>query len=127
MEIKAKEIHMVDVQDIVPHPKNPHNHSDEQIDRLAEIIKYQGFRSPLQISKQTGYLIVGHGRLDAAKRLGFDKVPVIFQDFSDTDQEYAHMVADNAIGKDEWAALDFSGINAELENLGPDLDLDMFG
>ena len=61
----------------------------------------------------------------AAKFLKMDRVPVIFQDFKDIDQEIAFGIADNAIAA--WADLDLAGVNDDLQNLGPDFDLDMLG
>jgi len=110
--------------ELIPSPKNPNKHPEKQIERLAEIIRYQGFRSPIVVSNRTGHIVVGHGRLEAAKKLGLTTVPVSYQDFTDWDQEYAHMVADNAIA--EWAELDLPEIKTEIENLG-DIDLDLFG
>lgn len=123
--IKAEEIKFVDVEKIIPHEKNMNIHSKEQLDRLAEIIRYQGFRVPLIVSNLSGKLICGHARLEVAKKMGFKKVPVIFQDFEDTDQEYAAMVSENSIAS--WAELDLSLINLEIENLGPDFDIDLLG
>ena len=125
--IKATEITLVSINKIKKHPKNNHKHSAEQIDRLSKIIEYQGFRTPITISNQTGYLITGHARLDAAKKLGINEMPVIYQDFDSEEQEYAHMTADNALTKDQWAEIDLSQINAELENIGPEFDLEMLG
>lgn len=124
MEIKSKEIKIIPVSDVVPNPKNRNNHSDDQIDRLAKIIQYQGFRSPLIISNQSGQLVSGHGRLLAAKKLGLESVPVIYQDFENSDQEYAAMVSENSIAS--WAELDLAGINLDLEELGP-FDIDLLG
>lgn len=125
--IKATEILIVDINEVIEHPNNPHKHTKDQIKRLTSIIEYQGFRSPLVISNMSGLLIVGHGRLKAAKKLKLKQVPVIYQDFDNADQEYAHMVADNAIGKNNWAELDLSKINVDLQDLGPDFDLDNLG
>lgn len=119
------DIKWVSPYELKPSPKNPNKHSEEQIERLAQILKYQGFRSPIVVSNQTGHIVVGHGRVEAAIKAGMNKVPVSYQDFEDWDQEYAHMVADNSIA--DWADLDLSKINAEIENLGPDLDLDLLG
>lgn len=110
--------------ELIPSPKNPNKHPEKQIERLAEIIRYQGFRSPIIVSNRTGHIVVGHGRLEAAKKLGLTTVPVSYQDFTDWDQEYAYMVADNAIA--EWAELDLGQINAEIPNLGP-LDINLLG
>lgn len=112
------------IDKLIPSPKNPNKHPAEQIERLAEIIRYQGFRSPIVVSNRTGHIVVGHGRLEAAKKLGLTKVPVSYQDFTDWDQEYAHMVADNAIA--DWADLDVGQIKEEISNLG-DLDIDLLG
>lgn len=125
MEIKAKEIQMVPVKEIKPWPKNPNKHSKEQIERLMKVIEYQGFRQPLVVSNLSGFLISGHGRLSVAKKLKMKEVPVIFEDFEDEAQEYAHVVADNATA--EWAELDFKLINEDIGDLGPDFDVDMLG
>jgi hypothetical protein len=119
------EVYWEEIKDLKPNPKNPNKHPKDQIERLAKIIRYQGWRSPIIVSNQSGYIIAGHGRLEAAKHLGLSTVPVQYQDFDDEDQEYAHMTADNAIAS--WAELDLSGINEELPNLGPDLDIEFLG
>ena len=113
---------MWDIKKVIPNSKNPNTHSEEQIERLSNLIKFYGFRHPLIVSHQSGKLVVGHGRLLAAKRLKLKKVPVVVQDFESEEIEYGFMVADNAISG--WSELDLSSINAELENLGP-FDLDM--
>lgn len=127
VDIKSKSIELVPINALVPHHKNMHHHSEDQIYRLCELIKYQGFRNPLVVQLGTNLIVAGHGRLEAAKRLGLERVPVIYQEFKSDEQLYAYMVSDNAIGKDTWASLDLSMINAELENLGPELDVDMLG
>jgi len=120
----VENIQWVDPNQLHPSPKNPNKHPQEQIEKLAKILKYQGFRSPIVVSKQTGHIVVGHGRLMAAKLIAMEKVPVSYQDFESWDQEYAHMCADNAIS--EWATMDLSMVNAEIPNLGP-IDPDVFG
>ena len=124
MEIKSKEIKIVDIDSIIPNPKNPNRHSKDQIKRLSKLIKQTGFRNPLVISNQTGFLVVGHGRLEAAKELGMTSVPVIYQDFQNEADEYAYVVSDNAIAS--WSELDLNSITKELENF-PNFDIEMFG
>lgn len=127
VEIKSKSIELVPVGSLIQHPKNMHKHSEEQIYRLCELIKYQGFRNPLIVQAGTNLVVAGHGRLLAAQRLGLELVPVIYQEFKSEEQLYAYLVSDNAIGKDSWAQLDLSMINVELENLGPEFNIDMLG
>lgn len=110
---------------IKPNKNNRNKHPAHQIDALAKIIKYQGIRHPLIISKNSGLLVAGHGRLAALKKLKVKEIPVKYQEFENEDQEYSFGISDNSIAA--WAELDFSGINLDLENLGPDFDLDMLG
>lgn len=116
---------ITDVHKLIPHPKNPNTHSEDQIERLSKIIDFQGQRSPIVVSNQSGFIIAGHGRLQAMQKLGWDQVAVNYQDFESEAMEYAHLTADNAIG--EWSSLDLSVINEELAELGPDLDIEMLG
>jgi hypothetical protein len=125
MDIKAKKISLVDVKDIKLNPKNRNKHPAKQIDAIAKVLQYQGFRRPLTVSNQTGFLVCGEGRLLAAKKLGMDKVPVIFQDYDNPDQEFADSIADNAL--DKQSSLDFEGIKMDLTEVAEDFDLDMMG
>jgi site-specific DNA-methyltransferase (adenine-specific) len=125
MPNKEIDVKWVSVAELLFHPKNPNHHSNEQIKRLAQILRYQGFRSPIVVSNLSGFVTVGHGRIEAAKLNGWDKVPVSYQDYEDEAQEYAHIVSDNSIA--EWATLDLAEINTEMLDLGPDFDIDLLG
>jgi len=114
-EIKSKNIELVDVSKIIENPKNANRHSLEQIQRLEKLIDYQGFRNPLIVSNRTGFLVVGHGRLTAAKNLEMKEVPVIYQDFESEAQEYAYLISDNEIAR--WAELDLHSVYTELDSL----------
>jgi hypothetical protein len=125
MQIQAKEIQLVDIDSLVLNPKNNNKHPKEQIDRLAKLIQYQGFRNPVIVSKRTGFVLAGHGRIEAAKLAGLKEVPAMFQDFENEAQEYAYLTSDNAIAS--WAELDLSAVNTEMLDLGPDFDIDLLG
>ena len=71
---------IVETEKLIPNPKNPNRHPEAQIKLLAKIIKAQGFRNPIVVSKRSGFVIKGHGRLDAAKLLEMLTVPVDFQE-----------------------------------------------
>lgn len=114
-----------DPKKLKPDPKNRNTHSKDQIDRLAKIIQYQGWRWPILVSNHDGKIKAGHGRVLAAIQLKMDKVPVVYQDFIDDEQAYAFMVADNSIAS--WAELDLGAINVDLGDLGPDFDIDLLG
>lgn len=116
---------LVSVSELKPHPKNRNKHPENQIERLANILSYQGWRYPVKVSKRSGFVTSGHGRIEAAKLNGWKEVPVNFQDYDSDEQEYADVQADNAIAS--WSELDLSGINADIGDLGPDFNIDLLG
>lgn len=124
MEIKSKEIVLVDIDSLVPCPKNNNKHSKEQIDRLAKLIKHHGFRNPLIVSNRSGFVLAGHGRIEAAKKIGMKEIPVIYQDFKDEAEEYTYLTSDNAIAS--WAELDLDMVKSEILNFD-NLDVDFLG
>ena len=126
MEIEnhVGEIKLIEIDKIIPNPKNPNKHTDEQIDRLAKIIKTNGFRRPITVSNRSGFVVVGHGRLMAAMTLNMINVPVLYQDYENEALEYADMVADNAIG--DWSSLDLGEITTEMLEF-PDFDIELMG
>jgi len=116
---------MVGTKELKAHPQNRNRHPADQVERLAKILEYQGWRYPIKVSKRSGFITSGHGRLEAAKHLGWKEVPVSFQDYEDETQEYADVQSDNAIAS--WSELDLSAINADIGDLGPDFDIDLLG
>lgn len=125
MKVKCKFTKLVPISELKPHPRNRNSHPAEQIERIKKILVYQGWRKPVVVSNQSGFMTAGHGRIEAAKELGWDQVPVDYQDYDNDDQEYSDLVADNALSA--WSSLDFAGINSDVPELGPDLDIDMLG
>jgi len=118
---------LVDVTELVANPRNPNKHSDKQVALLAKIIRHQGWRSPITVSNRSGFVVTGHGRLQAAILLGEQLVPVDRQDFASEADEWAHLVADNRIA--ELADADKSMIAdllKELDAAGLDMDLTGF-
>jgi hypothetical protein len=124
MEVKCTFTEMVDLDLLVPNPRNANRHSDEQIKLLAKIMKHQGWRRPIVVSKRSGFVVAGHGRLMAAKLNGWTSAPVDRQDYATEADEYADMIADNKIA--ELAETDMEMVRQEMLNF-PDLDLDLLG
>lgn len=115
---------LVPVGNLKPHPQNRNIHPDDQIDRLAKILEFQGWRYPIKVSKRSGFITSGHGRLLAALKNRWEQVPVNYQDYENEEMEYQDCVADNAVAS--WAELDLSGIHKDLEQLSP-FDIDLLG
>lgn len=115
---------LVDLHKIVPNPKNPNKHDKKQIDLLAKLIDFQGQRLPLIVSNRSGFLVAGHGRLEAIQKLGWTKSAVDYQDFESEAQEIAFLISDNKI--QELAESDESMIQDLAKSLG-DFDFDLLG
>lgn len=116
----------VDIVDLIGNPRNPNKHPDNQIALLAKIIQGQGWRQPITVSKRSGYIVKGHGRMEAAKLLLVENVPVEYQDYESEAAEYADLMADNRIA--ELAEAD-EGMISELlgDDLFSDFDMDLTG
>jgi DNA modification methylase len=113
-----------------PHPNNVHNHSGEQIRRLAKSIKKFGFTNPVLID-ENDFILAGHARVLAAKTLGLSEVPVIVLHKLSEATKRAYVLADNKIaemaGYDRPAlALELQDLSALLANEGLDLSLTGF-
>ena len=90
---------IVDVAKLVPNPKNPNQHPDSQIQLLGRIIRQTGWRQPITVSKRSGFIVKGHGRLAAALLEGVKEAPVDYQNYTTEAEEYADLVADNRIAE----------------------------
>jgi hypothetical protein len=113
----------VDPSSLKPNPLNPNRHSAHQIRLLGEIIKEQGWRNPITVSKRSGLIVRGHGRLEAALLIGCETVPIDSQDYQSDAAELADLLADNRLS--ELAELDEDGLKAVLEKIkasDPDFD-----
>jgi len=116
----------VDIDRITGHPRNPNKHGDDQIALLAKIIRHSGWRNPICVSRRSGFVIKGHGRLMAARVLGVTHVPVEYQDYDTEAAEYQDMIADNRIA--ELAERDMGIIKDLLEELDTGAnDMDLTG
>ena len=125
MKVNCLYDRLVPIAELKPNPKNSNKHPQEQIERLAKILEYQGWRAPVKVSRRSGFITAGHGRLLSAQLLGWTEVPVNFQDYESDEQEIADLVADNSIAA--WSELDLSLINLQIQDMGPDFDIDLLG
>ena len=107
---------IVEVEKLIPNPKNPNTHPDAQIQALGRIIRQTGWRQPITVSRRSGFIVKGHGRLSAALLEGLAAAPVEYQNYTSEAEEYADLVADNRIA--ELAEID----NKMLADIFADID-----
>ena len=104
--------------ELIPYPGNAKTHPPEQVKHIANSIKTFGWQQPIVVDKDKT-VIIGHGRLMAAKELMLDSVPVVFAENLTEDQVKALRLADNKTNEspydftkleEELAALDIAGL-----------------
>lgn len=113
------------VEGLTEHPRNPNTHPEEQLKKLAKVIEMNGWRAPVVISKRSGFITKGHGRLQAAKLAGWLEVPVEVQEYENEAAEYADMIADNKIA--ELALSDEEKLKGLVLELNGKIDLAALG
>lgn len=90
-----------DIEKLTPYENNPKKHPEEQIERLANSIKNYGWKEDIVADKDL-VIISGHGRLKAAKKLGFEKVPVdVANDLTKEEAAQLRIIA-NKVGDTDY-------------------------
>jgi len=113
------------VDSLIPYIKNSRTHSAEQVAQIAASIKEFGWTNPILIDGKNG-IIAGHGRLLAARKLGYKDVPTIeLSELTET-QKKAYIIADNRLALN--AGWDNEMLTIELNDLLADgFALEMLG
>ncbi len=107
--------------------RNARTHSKRQIEAIAASIERFGFNNPVLIGEQ-GRIVAGHGRVAAAKLLGWKEVPTICLAHLSPAERRAYALADNKLAEragwdQELLALEFK----YLDELELELDLTLTG
>jgi len=95
-ELQHKDTETIEVEKLIPYANNPKEHPEEQVNEIASSIKNYGFVQPI-VTDADNEIIIGHGRLEAAKKLGLDEVPVIKHEDITEAEAQALRLADNKI------------------------------
>ena len=111
----------VELKQLKPYAKNAKKHPQEQIDHIANSLRDFGWKQPVVIDSDN-VIICGHGRVLAAKQLGYDKVPCLYADDLTEEQIKAFRLADNKTAESDW---DFDLLMPELDDI--DLDMSLYG
>lgn len=112
------EVRNLKIDDIKPYENNPRNNLDA-VDATANSIKEFGWQQPIVVDKDM-VIIAGHTRYLAAKKLGYDTVPVVVASNLNKEQVRAYRLADNKTG--ELADWNTKFLDDELQSI---LDIDM--
>ena len=112
------------IDKLIEYENNPRI-NDHAVDKIADAIKYYGFRIPIVI-KSNGSVIDGHLRLKAARKLGLKEIPVVLADDLTDIQIKAFRLSVNKMA--ELADWDEDLLRIELDFLkDEDFDLSLTG
>ena len=126
-EAVARKVELRPVSALKPAKRNARTHSDRQIEQIAASIRNFGFNSPVLVDAE-GALVAGHGRVEAARRLGMADVPVILLDHLTPDELRAYAIADNRIAENAGWDADMLKIEfGELQVLDLGFELEVTG
>lgn len=122
---KAVELREVEIAALKPYERNAKQHSQEQVDKIGRSIRELGFLSPCLIDQDLN-VIAGHGRIMAAKAIGWESVPCVFIEGLTEEQRKAYILADNRLTElGEW---DMDMVQQELAALAEcDFDISITG
>lgn len=110
---------------LIPYINNSRTHSEEQVLQISASIKEFGFTNPVLIDEGNG-IIAGHGRLQAALKLGIDEVPAVRLVGLTEAQKKAYVIADNQLALNAGWNLEL--LKVEIEQLKElDFNLDLLG
>ena len=96
MDKFGKKIEFVNIESLRLYSSNAKQHPDTQIELIKRSMKEFGWTVPVLVDGERG-VIAGHGRIEAAKALGIEEVPVIFLDYLTPAQARAYRIADNKL------------------------------
>ena len=84
-------------------PNNPREHSGEQIARISASIEQFGILNPILVD-ENHVIISGEARLQAARNLGLDEVPIVMISHLSEAEQRAYRIADNKLAEmGEWS------------------------
>jgi hypothetical protein len=115
------------VSELILDARNPRQHSERQINQLADSIREFGFVVPAATDGE-GRVVIGHGRVLAAKKLKMARIPVIEIKHLSKAQLKALRIADNKLGQNShWDERLLAESLLELKQLDGDFDLSITG
>src|ERR1700680_803221 len=106
------QIEIWSVDRLIPYARNARTHSDQQVAQIAASVAQFGFVNPVLVDSNGG-IIAGHGRVLAARKLGYAEVPVIVLAHLNENQKRAFVLADNRLALN--AGWDQEMLQLELE------------
>lgn len=118
------DVKQIPIDKIKPYEKNAKKHPEEQVDQIANSLKEFGWQQPIVLDNNN-VVVIGHGRLLAAKQLGMTEAPVVYAEGLTDKQIKALRIADNKIS--ENGGWDNELLKEDLLDLIDEIDMTDLG
>ncbi len=116
---------VISIAGLRPSDNNARTHSKKQIQQIAASISRFGWTYAI-LADETGKILAGHGRYEAAKLLGYRKVPVLTWAGLTETEKRAYRVLDNKVAANAgWDRATLAAEIGELAKLLPEINLDI--
>lgn len=119
------EIQNLPIEQLINYKLNAKTHPESQILGIAESMRRFGVTQPAVVDKDKN-IIIGHARVEAAKRIGMTEFPCVVQNKLTEFEVKALRLIDNRISEQPWdvelLSLDMSGIEFDFENFNIKFD-----
>ena len=112
----ADQVECRPITELLAYPQNPMMHDAAQIDAIVASMREWGWTIPILVDEK-GVIIAGHGRLQAAQKLGLAEVPVMTAKGWTEAQKKSYRIADNAIPRHAGATWHPEMLKIELAAL----------
>lgn len=130
---KVTELREIRIDELKPYERNAKKHPEDQVEKIGKSIQELGFLSPCLIDQDYN-VIAGHGRILAAKKIGWETVPCVFVEGLTETERKAYILADNRLTEigewdmdlvqEELAALAAENFDIGITGFDPDLQFD---
>lgn len=115
------------IADLQTRKSNPRTHSDAQNKQIMRSVEHFGFTNPV-LFDDVDSVIAGHGRIEAAKRLGHESVPAISLGSMSEADLFTYGIADNKLAENAGWDVQLLALEFEyLDTLDVEFDLTLNG
>jgi ParB-like chromosome segregation protein Spo0J len=121
----ALQVELRPIERLIPYINNPRKHSPAQVAQIAASMREWGWVNPVLVD-ESETILAGHGRILAARQLGWTEVPVITATGWSESKKRAYVIADNKLAAN--ATWDTLLLDAEIQALGAEhFDIELTG
>lgn len=125
MNEKPIKIEKIQIEKLTADEQNAKIHTDAQVNEIVASIKRFGFNDPVGVWGENNLIVEGHGRVQAAKKMGLKEIPCVRLDHLTEDERKAYALVHNSTNME--TGFDEATLLATLKELQGKIDMGDFG